>query len=118
MNLAIIGSRTFNNYELLKKELQPFLNEEIKNSLIVISGGARGADILGEKWAKENKIRTLIFLANWQKYGKKAGFIRNYDIINNCDAVVAFWDGKSKGTAHSLNLAKEQNKPIKIIKCE
>ena len=117
MNLAIIGSRTFNDYELLKQELKPFLDDnEIKDNLKIVSGGAKGADTLGERWAKENNIEILIYLADWNKYGKKAGFMRNYDIIKNCEAVIAFWDGISKGTAHSLKLAKEQNKFIKIIK--
>ena len=63
----------------------------------------------------ENNIKTLIFPANWEKYGKRAGFIRNEDIIKNCDAVIAFWDGKSKGTFHSLSLADKYYKPTKII---
>jgi hypothetical protein len=111
MRLAIVGSRKFNNYFLLKEELRKY-KEEIK---LIVSGGAKGADTLGEKWANENNIPTLIFLADWNRNGKQAGFIRNEDIIKNCDNVVAFWDGVSKGTAHSLFLAKKYGKPIKII---
>jgi hypothetical protein len=109
--LAIIGSRSFNDYKLLKEYLEPY-REKIS---LVISGAAKGADIMGETWAKNNNIKTLIFPADWEKYGKRAGFIRNEDIIKNCDAVIAFWDGKSKGTFHSLSLAKKYNKPFKII---
>lgn len=111
MKLAIIGSRTFDNYDLLKNILEPYKSE----ISLIISGGAKGADKLGEKWAEENNIKTLIFLADWEQYGKKAGFIRNHDIIKNCEGVLAFWDGKSKGTAHSLELAKKHKKYIRII---
>ena len=109
--LAIIGSRTFNDYKTLREYLDP---QKEKISLVV-SGGAKGADTLGERWAKENNIETLIFPAEWDKHGKKAGFIRNHDIIKNCDICVAFWDGKSKGTKHSLDLCKQYNKPFLVI---
>mgnify|MGYP003347785061 CR=1 FL=1 len=111
IKLAIIGSRTFDNYNILKENLESYKN---KISLVV-SGAAKGADLLGERWAIENNIKTLIFPANWEKYGKRAGFIRNEDIIKNCDAVIAFWDGKSKGTFHSLSLADKYKKPYKVI---
>jgi len=114
MNLAIIGSRDFNNYNLLKETLEKY---KLKITQVV-SGGCRGADILGEKWAKENKIKTNIFLADWDKFGKRAGFIRNEDIIKNCDYCIAFWDGVSKGTKHSISLCEKYNKPYKIIKYE
>jgi hypothetical protein len=112
VKLAIIGSRTFNNYKLLEQELEQYKD---KVSL-VISGGAKGADSLGEFWAKENNIKTLIFLPDWDKYGKRAGFIRNEDIIKNCDCVIAFWDGVSSGTKHSLSLCEKYSKPYKIVK--
>jgi hypothetical protein len=111
MKIAIIGSRDFNDYGLLEDTLESF---KAKMSL-VISGAARGADLLGERWAINNGIKTLIFPADWATYGKRAGFIRNEDIIKNCDIVIAFWDGKSKGTAHSLSLADKYNKSTKII---
>lgn len=111
MKLAIIGSREFNDYTLLTNEL-----ERYKNKIhIVVSGAARGADSLGERWAIENKKETLIFPADWDKYGKRAGYIRNEDIIKNSDCVMAFWNGISKGTKHSIDLASKYNKPIKIV---
>lgn len=111
MKLAIIGSRTFNDYNLLVSTL-----EQYKSKItLVVSGAAKGADSLGEKWAIKNNIKTLIFPADWEKYGKRAGFIRNEDIIKNCDCVIAFWDRISKGTAHSLSLCEKYNKPYKII---
>ena len=96
MKLAIIGSRSFNDSHLLTKTLLHY----IPKITMVVSGGAKGADILGEWWAKENNIETQIFYPDWDTHGKKAGFIRNQDIIKNCDACIAFWDGISKGTQH------------------
>jgi len=112
MKLAIIGSRTFDDYNLLQETLEQY---KAKITLVV-SGAAKGADLLGENWANSNNIKTLIFPANWEKYGKRAGFIRNEDIIKNCDCVIAFWDGKSKGTAHSISLCEKYDKPYKIVK--
>ncbi len=109
MKIAIIGSRTFNNYDQMKKVLG-----EHQVSLVV-SGGARGADKLSEQYAKEKNIETLIFLAEWDKYGKSAGFIRNKKIVDNAEMVIAFWDGQSRGTKNSIDYANKTNKPVKII---
>lgn len=79
-----------------------------------MSGGAKGADSLAERFAKENNIETMIFPADWDKYGKNAGYIRNKDIISNSDIVIAFWDGKSKGTKISIDLAKQSSKILFI----
>jgi hypothetical protein len=112
MRIAIIGSRNFNDYELVVETLAPYKSK----ITLIVSGAARGADSLGEKWAIDNKIQTLIFPADWNTHGKRAGFIRNEDIIKNCDGAIAFWDGESRGTAHSLSLAEKYNKPTKIVK--
>jgi len=114
MKLAIIGSRTFNDYDVLCDNLESMIN----TTTLVVSGAAKGADSMGERWAKDNGIKTLIFPAEWDKYGKRAGYIRNEDIIKNCEFCVAFWDGVSKGTMHSVSLCKKYNKPYKIIKYE
>lgn len=111
VKLAIIGSRSFDNYSLLENKLKEYLSKVE----LIISGAAKGADSLGEQWAKNNNIKTLIFPADWNKHGKKAGFIRNEDIIKNCDGCIAFWDKKSSGTKHSISLCEKYNKPYKII---
>ena len=114
MKLAVVGSRDFNDYGLLKSKLDAI--HKRKPITLIISGGAKGADSLSEKWAKENNIETLIFIPDWNKFGKRAGFLRNEDIIKNSDAVVACWDGKSKGTKHSIDLAKKYEKSCLIVK--
>lgn len=113
IKVAIVGSRTFDNYEMLKT----FIGQACENEGLfqgkeveIISGGARGADKLGERFAEEHDYTLTVFKAEWDKYGKSAGFRRNVDIIKNCDICFAFWDGKSQGTLHDINLCKEYNK--------
>lgn len=80
----------------------------------IVSGGARGADSLAERYAQENDIQLTVFPAEWDKYGKSAGYRRNHQIIDYADVVLAFWDGQSKGTKHAIELAEKQNKPVFI----
>jgi len=109
MKVAVIGSRTFDKYESVYNILSKLKITEI------ISGGAKGADSLAERYAKENNIPTKIFLPDWKTYGKKAGFLRNTQIIEECEMVVAFWDGESKGTKDSLDKAEKLGKKVMII---
>lgn len=110
MKVAIVGSRTFNDYELLKAFIKLKSQENNIEIDTIVSGGAKGADTLGEQYAEEHHLNKLIFKADWDKYGKRAGFIRNVDIIKNCDVCFAFWDGESHGTKHDLELCEEYNK--------
>jgi hypothetical protein len=71
-----------------------------------LNGGAKGADSYGEYYAKERGIPVTIFLPDWNTYGKKAGYIRNKLIVESSDLVIAFWDRVSKGTKHSIDIAK------------
>lgn len=110
MKIAIVGSRTFDDYNKLVNELTP-LKEQITE---VISGGAKGADTLAEKWAKDNNIKSTVYHADWDRWGKSAGFRRNIDIVNTSDLVVAFHDGISKGTAHTIKIARDLGKTVKV----
>lgn len=116
MVLAIIGSRDFNDYEQLSYFIRK--NVKVDNITEIVSGGARGADALAEKFAMEYHIPTTIFKPNWQKFGRPAGMIRNKDIIEKSEVVFAFWDGISKGTANSLKLAEKAKKSIYIYQYE
>ena len=114
----VVGSRTFNDYPLMKRKLDIFLRNQSK--VVIVSGGANGADSLAEQYAEENAYPTVIFPADWKTYGKSAGYIRNkkmHEFISNFPkrGCVVFWDGKSKGSRHSFELARENNTPIKII---
>ena len=70
---------------------------------------------MAELWCEHHGIPILVLPADWNKYGKGAGFIRNKDIWDNADFGVAFWDGESKGTAHSFNIARKQEKELFIF---
>lgn len=116
MKIAIVGSRNFNDYSTLKKYINNKLEElDIINDVdTIVSGGAKGADSLGERYAEEYSLEKIIFPAEWNKYGKRAGFIRNEYIIQNCDVCFAFWDGESHGTKHDIDLCKQYNKDCYI----
>jgi hypothetical protein len=114
IKIIVAGSRTFNNYVLVKYYLDKIINN--RTNIEIVSGGARGADYLGEKYAKEHSLNLSSFPADWTKYGKSAGFVRNREMAIYADVLVAFWDGNSKGTRHMINLAKENNLKTKIIK--
>lgn len=115
-SVAVIGSRTFDDKQMLYDFLTP-RRDRIK---MIISGGAKGADTLATVWAAEFGVPYLVFPALWHDpdtgiLNKGAGFARNWHIIDSCDVVVSFYDGVSKGTAHSLDIAKQLGKPVKII---
>lgn len=106
IKLAVVGGRNFCDYEFMKNILQWY---DIK---LIVSGGACGADKLSERYAMENSIPTKIFPAEWEKHGKRAGYLRNVQIVDHCDEVAAFWDGQSRGTKLCIKIAKEAGKPV------
>lgn len=110
--LAVIGSRTFEDYDVAKILLDD-CNSKVGITHI-ISGGAKGADSIGAKWANESGVKLVEYIPDWDKHGKRAGFIRNSQIIADADAVIAFWDGKSGGTADSINKANEKGLDVFI----
>lgn len=114
-NIAVIGSRTFAD----KKRLFDILDKNFEKIGVIVSGGAKGADELGRVYAQERGFPCLIYYPRWRSvtgdFDKGAGFKRNYLIIKNCDIVLAFWDGASRGTQNSLDLARQLNKKIKIF---
>ena len=115
--IVIAGCRDYNNYNEAKKYISYYLNDIRKqNNIVILSGCATGADALGERYAKENDFKVEKYPANWEKYGKYAGPKRNKEMAKNCDCIICFWDGKSKGTKSMITLAEEYKKPIRIIK--
>ncbi len=118
MKLAIIGSRTFDDWNLLDDTLCRYWGGHGDGSLFIdeiISGGAKGADRLAAQWATEQGVKLTELLPDWDKHGKKAGLMRNEDIVKECDMLLAFWDGVSRGTQNSLGHAKRLKKPTMIV---
>lgn len=109
INLGIVGSRSFQDYELLKKHVDP------TNIAAIVSGGARGADTLAEKFAAEHSLPMIIYKPDYANHGRAAPFVRNSAIIEASDAVIAFWDGSSAGTLDSIKKAKKMGKPVTVI---
>ena len=114
MYVAIVGSRTFTNYQLLKDKCLRVLSRS--KNVTIVSGGAKGADGLAERFANEFKLPVIVIRADWQTHGKRAGMIRNGQLLSIASHVIAFWDEESTGTSHMILNAKKQNKPIRIIK--
>jgi len=81
---------------------------------VVISGTARGADTFGERWAGENDVPVERFPADWNTHGKSAGYIRNSEMAQKAEALVALWDGSSKGTMHMINLATKAGLKVHV----
>tara|TARA_Y100000310_G_C20537064_1_gene741370 strand:- start:51 stop:395 length:345 start_codon:yes stop_codon:yes gene_type:complete len=111
MRTVVAGSRTFNDILLMDEEL----GGVDFNITEVISGTAQGADTLGEKWAVKNDVSLKRIAPDWNKYGRSAGMIRNEEMAKCADALVAFWDGESRGTKHMIEMAKKYNLKIKIV---
>lgn len=113
MNLAIVGSRNFNDYDLLEKTILDLY--DVRKIKYIVSGGAYGADKLAEDFSEKYKIDTKIYIPEWDIYGKKAGYLRNVKIIENCDEVIAFWDNESPGTKITIDLAKKKGKYVVVV---
>jgi hypothetical protein len=112
--IVIAGSRTFDDYLLLRKKMDHF-TRELKSPPIIVTGGAKGADTLGVRWAMERGFYTMTYYPDWEKFGRKAGFLRNQTMAENANALVAFWDMKSRGTAHMINLARDKGLSVKVV---
>ena len=111
MKLAVIGTKKFTDFNFLSSTLK-----KIPNIELIISGGALGTDTLAKKFAIQNKIEFLEFPPDYKKYGDKAKHIRDKLIVEECDELIAFWDGKCEGTKYTMDYAKGLGKPVKIIK--
>lgn len=80
----------------------------------VVSGVARGVDTLGEQWAEKNNIPVKQFPADWETFGRSAGYQRNYEMARYADALIAIWDGKSRGTLNMINSMVNLKKPVYV----
>lgn len=114
--VIIAGGRSFSDYQLLREQCLSVLQEKMRtHRVIVISGHARGADALGERFAKEFGLECEAHPAQWKAFGRGAGLIRNAEMAKNADALIAFWDGRSRGTGHMINFAKRRGLDVSIV---
>ena len=112
MKVIIAGGRYFNDYEKLCQYCDKVLQNQF--NIEIVSGGAKGADSLGEKYAKERNYGMKRFPAAWSEFGRSAGVIRNAEMASYADVLIAFWDGKSRGTRNMINLAEKKGLKIYV----
>jgi predicted Rossmann fold nucleotide-binding protein DprA/Smf involved in DNA uptake len=109
MKIAIVGSGNITVSDIGKY---------ISNAEEIVSGGAVGVDSCVAKYAKENGISLTEFLPQYERYGRAAPIVRNKKIVDHSDKIIAFWDGKSKGTLSVIKYAQKTGKPCEIIICK
>lgn len=114
--VIIAGGRDFDDFRTLSEVCMFMLQN--KENVEIVSGTANGADKLGEQFARFMGYPIKQFLPNWDEFGKSAGYRRNKEMAEYADALIAFWDGESKGTKHMIDLAQKMNLKVKIHKYE
>lgn len=126
--IIIAGGRDFDDYELLRKVVNYITTKLLTHNvvfspydMVIVSGCAKGADTLCKRFADEHGHQIIKFPADWEQYGKRAGCVRNaemakYAVADDCYGVlVAFWDGKSKGTGHMIDTAKRYGLEVHVV---
>jgi hypothetical protein len=110
MRIAIVGSREFSNPEIIEAFI-----ETLPIGDVIVTGGALGVDSMAEGFATKRGLEVKIWLPDWITYGKAAGPIRNEQIIQDSDMVVAYWNEISRGTRSSINLAIKYKKKLQVF---
>lgn len=114
--VIIAGGRDFSDYELLKEKCDDFLKDKfLTYQVIVVSGMAKGADALGVCYAEERGLTVEPHPANWKVNGRSAGYIRNAEMAECADALIAFWDGQSRGTNHMITMAGRKGLDVAVV---
>jgi hypothetical protein len=114
MRVIIAGSRTITEYALVEQAVR----ESGFQITEVLSGGARGVDQLGEAWARRTGIPVRCFAADWERFGKRAGYVRNEQMAGCAEGVIAVWDGSSPGTSHMIGIAREKGLKVFVLRPE
>ena len=113
--VIVTGSSCFFDYDLMSRELDKLFNESKQfagHNIKIISGMADGADSLAIRYADERKLTKILFPANWKRFSRVAGFLRNEDMLSVATHLVVFWDGTSSGTNHMIEIAKAKGIPV------
>jgi hypothetical protein len=113
MKLAIVGTRSFNNYDAFTREVERILSERKLTPTVIVSGGASGADTLAERYAKDKSLALEVHKPDWKHKG--SGKERNKSIVENADFMIAFWDFESRGTQHTISLWRATLKSFEVV---
>lgn len=107
VRILIAGGRDFHDYELLCRVLDAYIAEMPYMTFHIVSGGANGADKLAERYARDRKVDNLILRANWNTFGRSAGYVRNSNMGKIADVAFIFWDLYSRGSKHMIEISKK-----------
>jgi len=110
--VIIAGSRVYSDYAVLAQRCD-FLLSQVSDPIEIVSGAARGADALGERYASDRNLQCTRFHADWDRLGKSAGPVRNIQMAKYADALIAFPIGKSVGTRHMISAARTHGLRVK-----
>jgi len=113
LKLAVVGNRTFDDPELMSKVLDRYRAEH--PDMTIISGAAKGADTLAANYAKAHSLNLIEFPADWAQHGRRAGPLRNSQIVAEAEMLIAFWDEASTGTRDSINKAHARGIPVLVV---
>ena len=117
MNLIIAGCRDFNDRDFIYEGIDAFIETYGKPD-VIIEGGASGVDRIAGHYANDNNIPLMVFHADWTKYGKAAGPIRNEQMAKRGTHLLAFWDGKSRGTKNMIETAERYRLNVRVRSCD
>lgn len=125
VGVMVCGSRNITDAAWVENQITNYLKEVYYDQekkfgngdmdFIIIQGLARGVDMIAKSWADRHNLGTWDFPADWEKYGRSAGFRRNVEMVDKCDYCLILWDGESHGTKHDIDLCRSKNKPHKIV---
>jgi hypothetical protein len=115
IKVIIAGGRDFNDHELMDTEFLNRFNKYTKEEMQIVSGMAQGADSAGVKLAEDYNLDVVKYPALWHMYGRSAGYKRNVKMAENATHLLAFWDGKSKGTEHMINIANKLQLKVTVV---
>lgn len=114
MRIIVAGSRGFNDFKLLERKCNRLIGHA--QDIVILSGTARGADQLGEKYAEKYDYEIKRYPADWDLHGRRAGYIRNQQMAGDATHLIAFWDGHSPGTKMMIDIARDHRLKIKVIR--
>ena len=115
--IIIAGGRDFDDYSLLQSKCLPIIERQMVNhDVIIMSGHAKGADMLGERFAEEHGLKLEVYPADWKAHYRSAGFRRNEQMGNIANGLIAFWDGESHGTKHMIEYAKSKGFDVNVVR--
>lgn len=115
VRIIVAGGRDFYDHPLLSASLDKIISEYPDCEIVIVSGRAQGADLEGEAYARRKEYKIRFFPADWKRYGKAAGHIRNEDMAKNAEVLVAFWNGSSSGTKNMIDFAEKYSLKTYVI---